>query len=101
MFWIDDIPDEHMKQNCVAAALRPAQRNRIDRLQPGAGRVQGPRLARLRRSSKPYRYQLRHARLLHSHPIKHGRNAHRLLAVRNEHELGLHAHVFHQLGERQ
>src|ERR1043165_10180700 len=53
----------------------------------------------LRRRPKPHRYQLRDARFLHGHAIKYRGDADRLLAVRNEHELRLYAHLFHQLGE--
>ena len=51
------------------------------------------------RRAKPHRYQLRDARLLHCHAIQHWSDAHRLLAMRDEHKLRLHAHFFHQFGE--
>src|SRR5579864_143336 len=56
-------------------------------------------LLSLRRCSKPHRYQLRYARLLHSHSIEHRRDAHRFLAVGDENELRLHAHFADQFSE--
>ena len=49
--------------------------------------------------SEAHRHQLRNARLLHGHAVENGRDAHGLLAVRDEHELGLHAHLLDQFGE--
>ena len=51
--------------------------------------------SRLLRRSESYRHQFRHARLLHGHAVEHGGDAHRLLAVGDEDELGLDAHLFH------
>src|SRR5580704_557804 len=51
------------------------------------------------RRSEPHRNQLRHARFLHGYAVKHGRNAHGLLAVRDEDELRLDTHVFYEVGE--
>src|SRR5882757_769218 len=45
------------------------------------------------------RNQLRDTRFLHGHTVQHGRDAHGLLAVRDQHELGLDAHLLDQVCE--
>src|SRR5580700_2019177 len=55
--------------------------------------------ATLRRRSEAHRHQLRNSGLLHGYAVEHRRDAHGLLAVRDEHELGLQAHLLHQLGK--
>src|SRR5260370_6674363 len=53
----------------------------------------------LLRRPEPNRHQLRYSRLLHGHAVEHGGDAHGSLAVRDQDELGLHAHLTHQVGE--
>src|SRR5580658_1050822 len=57
--------------------------------------------AKIHRLSRPeaHRDQLRHTGLLHGYAVEYRRNAHRLLAVGDQHELGLDAHLLHQFGE--
>src|SRR5882672_6534694 len=54
---------------------------------------------KLSRSPKPYRNELRNTRFLHRNTVQNRGDAHRLLAVCDEHKLCLHAHFFHQLRE--
>src|SRR5262249_29638906 len=50
-------------------------------------------------SSEPYGNKLRYARFLHRDTIQNRSDAHRFLAMGDEHELGLHAHLLDEFGE--
>ena len=49
--------------------------------------------------TEAYGHKFRYPWLLHRDAIENRRNAHRFLAVCNEHELGLNAHLLYQFGE--
>src|SRR5258708_3225950 len=53
----------------------------------------------LDRRPEPHRHQLRNPRLLHGHAVQHRRDAHGFLAVSDEHELRLDAHLPNKFGE--